>query len=98
METMKRTIYIALLFLVFVTASCAKHCTEGTLYRDCTGTYLKLDNDYYSIINRAKVESIEDNQSIRVTFEPADGPGPDIVCMMVTVPNAGYIKILSVKE
>ena len=95
---MRKTLYISALCLLFFGSSCAKHFTEGTIYRDCTGTYLKIDTHYYNIVNRSKVESILDNETIRVQFQTSDGPGPDVICMMVSVPSAGFIEILTVKE
>ncbi|MEO7049078.1 MAG: hypothetical protein ABI091_27485 [Ferruginibacter sp.] len=67
---MKITFYIIIICLVQTLFSCKKDLTtNGIIIKDCTGTYLRLNEKDYKVCNLEKVSSFQSDTNVRVTFK-----------------------------
>ncbi len=97
-----------LLIFAFSSISCANtgsaktsetKAAQGTIVRDCTGTYVNMDGKDYIVCNFKKLQNKERGAKISFTYEVSkDCPESDgtAVCMMYHE-HAGMIRIVDVK-
>jgi hypothetical protein len=65
-------ISIAISALLIVATGCEDEIAKGmAIVRDCTGTYLRQDNNDFKVCNPEKIESYADGQIIQATFSNA---------------------------
>lgn len=94
---MKQLILVALLALT----ACRQHtCTNATVVKDCTGTYIRINGKDYHVCNREKTDSFADGTAVSVeykTISNCNGTAKDdIVCLMIHE-NEGWIEVKSIK-
>ena len=96
----RKNIHLATVFLFLLTfaiTSCAKSLTKGTINRDCTGTYLELDDKDYLICNPNIVEDFQDGSSVKVNFKwKSSCLSNSIICQLYHE-SYGFVKILKIK-
>lgn len=97
---MKKTaLIIALCCAVF--AGCKKGSPKNAIvYRDCTGTYLRITGKDYQVCNLEKVAPFRDGAAVTASFKniaTCNGSAKDaIVCMMLHA-NEGWIEVTDIK-
>jgi hypothetical protein len=86
------------LILLLAFSGCQKTTgIKGVLVRDCTGTYLKIDNKDWQICNKEKVAMIEDGTEVTASFRKISGCDQrDVICMMFHA-SEGWITILDIR-
>ena len=57
------------IFSLVLLASCGKFSRKATIERDCTGTYIELNDRDYFVCNPAIISSFPDGSSIKVKFD-----------------------------
>lgn len=90
----------SLLFLGITISSCNKSKTNAKINRDCTGTYLELDNKDYLICNPSMAESYANGSEIEVSFEFKSecNPNPNEVVCFLYHKSYGFVEIKEIKE
>ncbi len=92
-----RTILILGLIVLF--ASCNKVINqEMTVIKDCTGSYLRLNEKDYHICNIDIVEDINDGSVVKASFIKIDDchDSEEIVCEMYHA-NEGWIEVSDIE-
>ena len=72
---------------------------SGTIVRDCTGTYIRVEGKDYLVCNFKKIQNYKEGSKAKVSYEiPKECPEFDgiAVCMMYHE-HVGMIRILSIK-
>lgn len=64
---MTKNLLIAV-FALLILSSCGKFAQKATINRDCTGTYLEINNKDYFVCNSSIVSSFADGSKIRVKY------------------------------
>lgn len=79
--------------------SCEKEKNQSaTIVRDCTGTYLRLDNKDYLVCNTKKTNEFEENDEVIATFKDVkDCRTNDAVCA-VYHKTEGTIKVCKIRN
>lgn len=88
-----------LLLLISSISSCNKSMTNAKINRDCTGTYLELNNKDYLVCNPSMAESYSNCSEIEVSFEFKSecNPNPnEAVCFMYHK-SYGFVEITEIK-
>lgn len=100
---MKRTnlIFSTLLILTIIFSSCKKEINQtATVIRDCTGTYLRLNNKDYQVCNLEKVSSFSAGTTVTATFkklEECNGSANTAAICYMLHENEGWIEIVKIK-
>lgn len=82
---MKKIILGSLILAFFSCEKGIEKTKESTLIRDCTGTYLRVDNKDYLICNAELVSYLPNNTKIEasyVTEKDCDKSKDQIICAM----------------
>jgi hypothetical protein len=87
---MKRILFIsaiaasAILFSFGSAEQTMKKKANGTIVRDCTGTYIRIGEADYLVCNKQDLVSIPDNAMVGVKYKKAKKcpPTDEMVCMM----------------
>ena len=92
---MKHLICSALFLILF---SCSKKENDAILIKDCTGSYLRKDNEDFYITNFEVVEHLESNSNIKVDYKIQKEEDKIFIfsCLMHHE-TAGFIKITKIK-
>jgi hypothetical protein len=73
---------------------------EMKVVRDCTGTYLQVNNKDYRVCNLEKVENFADGVSVKASYrsltECNGSANGQIICMMYHQ-HEGWIEVLTIK-
>lgn len=98
---MKKIICAVAAALLLSFSSCQKDTYEiVTVVRDCTGTYLRLNEKDYHVCNPEMVSSFDNGVTIAAVFDKitvCNGSAKDdIVCLMMHY-NEGWINVKRVK-
>jgi hypothetical protein len=98
---MKKLILIATTVSFLILFSCKKEINRTvTVVRDCTGTYLRLDEKDYHVCNLEMVSSFADGTTVTATFKKlkeCNGSAKDqFVCYMLHE-NEGWIEVDKIK-
>lgn len=98
--TMRQAFYILIIVLLATTA-CKKR-TRGTMtvIKDCTGSYLRLDDKDYTIGNEDKLDKFEDGTVVDVVFIKDDKcVSSRVHCMTVHVHEmaTGMYRVTKIK-
>lgn len=94
-----RKLFILLLSTsLFVFASCSKDFlqVDAIVEKNCTGSYLKINDNFFYVCNSEKVASYTSGQAISVSYEALEG------CKSKGTPtcdlNFNYEGIIEIKE
>jgi hypothetical protein len=104
---MKKSIFAFAAFAIFSLSfsACTRSCKEvGTqkaqVIRNCTGTYLRVEDKDYLVCNLNLLTQYADNEQIEIGIHHI-AECPDLnnktICMMV-YPNAGIVEVVPAKE
>lgn len=92
---MKNLTYIILLLSLF---SCSKNENDAILIKDCTGAYLRIDNEDFYITNYEIVDHIESSTHLNVDFKnKKESEQKFIAICMMHHETAGVIEITKIK-
>jgi hypothetical protein len=94
---MKKVIIGILSFVIL--ASCGKFSRKATIERDCTGTYIELNDRDYFVCNPAMISSYPDGSTINVKFNKVNECPSDtnlVLCEMYHK-NYGNVEITEIK-
>ena len=92
---MKSLTYIILLLSLF---SCSKNENDAILIKDCTGAYLRINNQDFYITNYEIVDNIETNTYINANFKnKKESEQKFIAICMMHHETAGVIEITKIK-
>jgi len=85
--------------IISLLTSCGKFTHKATIERDCTGTYIEINNRDYLVCNPSMVSSYSDGSSIKVKYTsvfecPTDSN--TVVCELYHK-NYGMVKITEIK-
>jgi hypothetical protein len=89
-------LFLTLSFTFFI--SCSKDFVQvdAIVEKNCTGTYLKINNKYFYVCNQSTLSSYPSGQSISVSYELLES------CAAMLQPtcdlNFGYESIIEIKE
>ncbi len=88
-----------LFLLTLLMTSCSKSFSRGTINRDCTGTYLMLNNKDYLICNPSIADSYENDSSIKVKFKSKTSCSSNSTGMICALyhKNYGLVEITEIK-
>ncbi len=95
---MKRFIYFLTFFCFLVLFSCTKEKKDGnaTIIRNCTGTYLRIDNNDYLVCNSNKLSAYPDGTTLSVSFKTISNcNNHEFICMM-HYPFEGTINVTKI--
>lgn len=97
-----RKLFILALFLGSISfVSCKKEYDKKvTLVRDCSGTYLRLNEKDYHVCNPEKVAAYKDNETLVATFtklKECRGSANDAIVCMMYHENEGWIQVEYIK-
>lgn len=97
---MKTMLLPAVVFSFLTLFACNKErCDNMTVVRDCTGTYLRVDQKDYHVCNTEKLASFSDGAQVKASFKKVkDCPAreKEIVCMMYHA-NEGWIEVKKIE-
>lgn len=94
---MKKIIFIATAITLLTLVACKKVKNETmTVVRDCTGTYLRLNEKDYNVCNFEKVSSFPDGVSVIATFKKIKNCTSRAVCLTFHE-NEGWIHVEKIK-
>ncbi|MCI5059378.1 MAG: hypothetical protein MRY83_24915 [Flavobacteriales bacterium] len=72
---------------------------SSEVIRDCTGTYLRLDEKDYKVCNIDILEGYESETNIIATFKKTNNcDDPEVAVCLLYHPFEHYIKIQSIQE
>jgi hypothetical protein len=96
---MKNTIII-LVLSILVLACTKKSGVEASITRDCTGTYIRIQDKDYLVCNINSVAEYNEGEKVKVSYRmETECPEREglMVCMMYHE-NAGMVRVLKVKK
>ena len=84
---------------MLVFSSCGKIMRNGKINRDCTGTYLELNNRDYLICNPSMTNSIPNGESIKVKYNKKSScpSNPDLILCELYHKSYGFVEITEIK-
>jgi hypothetical protein len=88
-----------LLFLALSLSACDKCSRNVVVVKDCTGSYIRIDQKDYLVCNFEVLQSYTDGAEIQVEFQKITNCvhlGDPIICEMYH-PNEGFIEITKIK-
>lgn len=96
--------HLALLFttiLILTLVSCRKENSQSaTVVKDCTGTYLRMNNNDYQVCNLNMTEKFKSEQRVVVSFNSVKECAAlkdQIVCYMYHE-NEGFVEVNSIEK
>lgn len=96
---MTKYILTSLLGITLLLSSCGKITQNGEIVRDCTGTYLQLNNRDYLICNPSMVSSQPSGSHVKVKFRhlgKCSGNSDQAICEMYHH-SYGFVEISEIK-
>ncbi|MDG1330987.1 MAG: hypothetical protein P8P74_01550 [Crocinitomicaceae bacterium] len=86
-------------FAILMLASCGKYGRKATIDRDCTGTYLEINNKDYLVCNPSMINSYPDGTSLKVKYNtvPECRASSDTFFCELYHKNYGSIEITEIK-
>ena len=85
------------IFAITILGSCGKFRGNATIVRDCTGTYLRMDNRDYLICNPSMAESYENGSSVTVKYQTDDECNLTGAACYMYHESHGNVKIISIE-
>lgn len=95
---MKKLFILFLATSIFAFTSCSKDFlqVDAIVEKNCTGSYLKINDNFFYVCNSEKVGSYSSGQTISVSYEALEG------CKSKGTPNCdlnfNYEGIIEIKE
>ncbi|WP_113639412.1 hypothetical protein [Nubsella zeaxanthinifaciens] len=95
---MRKLFFLFLTSSIIFLSSCSKDFLQvnAIVEKNCTGSYLKIENKYYYVCNQSIISSYTSGQAISVSYEVLEG------CAGMTTPdcylNFNYESIIEIKE
>ena len=91
---------VIIIFSILTLASCNKitePVTTVQIERNCTGTYIKIDDENLRVCNPGKLNSFDDGSFVHVNYEEVDACNinDNYMCMLY-YPSHGSVKITAV--
>lgn len=90
---------LSALLILLTLSSCNKTTRNGKINRDCTGTYLELNDKDYLICNPTMTDSYQDGSSVKVKFESelsCPSNSGSFICELYHK-NYGFVKITEIQ-
>jgi hypothetical protein len=90
---MKNLFYI---LFILITISCKKINKQVTVVRDCTGTYLRLDEKDYHVCNLEKIATFNDGAIITASFKKisvCNGSAVNSAVCSMLHKNEGWVEV-----
>lgn len=96
---MKKLVNSIIIIFLTIVSSCGKEkVTNAEVFRNCTGTYLLIDNKNYNVCNYKILNQIEDYTLLNVKCRNIDYcENHRVMCDMV-FPFESYVEIVRFKE
>ena len=97
---MKKIFSILIIISILITSACNKEKNTAQVVRDCTGTYLRIDNKDYQVCNLEKVEMIADDEIVTATYKKIDvcnGTANGASICFSLHANEGWIEVVKIK-
>ncbi len=95
---MKKVLVLLLTFSLFLLSACSKDflSVDATVEKNCTGTYLKIDNKFSYVCNAEILASYANGQAISISYKSLEGCSSigNTVCAMAF----SYDNIIEIKE
>lgn len=90
---------VLLFLLTFSISSCSKPFRNGTINRDCTGTYIELNDRDYLICNPLMTDSYQNGKTVKVKFKSKTSCSSNSVSFACQLyhPNSGIIEVMEIK-
>lgn len=92
--------FILFLFVSsLLVVSCKTKCDNDVqIKRDCTGTYLRVDNKEYKVCNSGMITAYQDNAIVKAKYKRLSSCGTleEPICQMVHQ-NDGWVEVLEVR-
>ena len=95
---MKPFLYISLITLILFSCKKETKNQEMTVIKDCSGTYLRMEDKDYQVCNFEETDRFEENEVVMVSFRKIDTCEAleGAVCMLYHE-NEGLIKIIYIE-
>ncbi|MBI4929337.1 MAG: hypothetical protein HY841_01135 [Bacteroidetes bacterium] len=101
MKKIKKVLFIISIFSLLTLYSCKKvRNEEMTVIKDCTGVYLRFNNNDYTVCNLDMVSSFPDGATVTATFKKiksCSDPGQSVFVCTMDHPNKGWIEVEKIK-
>ena len=100
MKAFKTLSFVALLAFIFSIQSCSKKAKTVEVIRNCTGTYLEINNAEYLVVNPSSIEFIETNSKISVDYQieaQNDPLNEGLTICAMHYSYDGYVRVLKLK-
>jgi hypothetical protein len=98
---MKKIIIIITTVSLITLFACGRKINRTvTVERNCTGTYLLLNEKKYKVCNTEKVEQFHDGETVRATFtklKECDGSGNNGIFCEMAFPFECWIEIVKIR-
>ena len=96
---MRKLLFFTSLFTLFILLACSKEKHETmTIVRDCTGTYLRLNEKDYQVCNHEKLSSFVDGTKVKAIFKKVkECKNKDVAVCMLLHYNEGWIHVRKIK-
>lgn len=95
---MKKVLILLLASSLFFVSACSKDflTVDATIEKNCTGTYLKIDNKFSYVCNSEVLASYANGQAVSVSYESLEGCSStgSTVCAMAF----SYDSVIEIKE
>ncbi len=87
-----------LILSIFLLSSCSEVLTmQGTIYRDCTGVYIRKGNVDYLVCNEMKIKPRMKAPAFEVTYKLVEQCRDTAWRCVIYHPNAGSIVVKKIK-
>lgn len=101
---MKILFHFTALIAILFTAACSKETVnreglltrQATIVKDCTGTYLRMNEKDYQVCNLEAASSIPNGTKVTATFRylaQCKGSAADAIVCMMYHENEGWIEV-----
>ncbi len=98
---MNKTIIVFTASFLLILAACKKEINKhAEVVTDCTGTYLRFDENDYKVCNSEKVSHFQDGQRVTATFKKIDecnGSGNFVVSCEMSHKFEYWIEVINIK-
>ena len=94
---------LSLIAIALMPAPCSCHkesLQEMTVVRDCTGTYLRLDEKDYHVCNTEKVDGFVNGSKVKAGFKKiknCNGTASEAIVCLMFHQNEGWIEVGKIK-
>ena len=95
-----RNLLLLIVLTFFITCKTKKDAVENTtaqIIRDCTGTYIRMNEKDYKVCNEKTIENIESNTTVNLAFKSVENcpVKDDIVMCMMYHETEGFVEVIN---